>query len=70
MAVSDAQRRATAKYERENYDKVLIRFPKGIKGDIRRYSDSSINGFVIKAVEEKLMRLGKGEDFELPECFR
>lgn len=26
-----AQKRATAKYEKENYDKILVRFPKGTK---------------------------------------
>lgn len=31
MPVSDAQKRATAKYEKEAYDKVLVRFPKGTK---------------------------------------
>ena len=31
MPVTEAQKRATAKYERENYDKVLTRFPKGTK---------------------------------------
>ncbi len=35
MPVSESQKRATAKYEKENYDKVLVRFPKGTKNRIK-----------------------------------
>ena len=31
---TEAHMRATAKYEKENYDKVLIRFPKGTKDSV------------------------------------
>lgn len=48
-----AHMRATAKYERENYDKALIRFPRGTLDEIRSTGDS-INGFTVKAVAEKL----------------
>lgn len=30
MPVSNAQKRATAKYEKEVYDKVLVRFPDSV----------------------------------------
>lgn len=53
--VSQAQMRATAEYEKKNYDKVLIRFPKGMKEKILN-TGSTINGFVITAVNEKLER--------------
>ena len=48
--------RATAKYEKENYDKVLIRFPKGTKERIKD-TGSSVNGFTVDAVLEKLAEL-------------
>lgn len=53
MAVSEAQKRATAKYEKENYDKVLVRFSKGTKKRIERQSES-VNAYIIKAVIERL----------------
>lgn len=52
--VTEAQKRATAKYEKENYDKVLVRFPKGTKERILETGASSINGFIVDAVQEKL----------------
>lgn len=51
--VSDAQMKATAKYEKENYDKILVRFPKGTKDKIKMQSDS-VNGYIVDAVIEKL----------------
>lgn len=50
---SKAQMKATAKYEEKNYDKVLVRFPKGTKDDITK-TGSSLNGFIVSAVNEKL----------------
>lgn len=54
--VSKAQMKATAKYEKENYDKVLIRFPKGTKQMILNSGANSVNGFVVEAVQEKLSK--------------
>lgn len=54
MAVSEAQKRATAKYEREKYDKVLIRFPKGTKERIQSTGAGSLNGFIIQCVLDAL----------------
>lgn len=54
MPVSEAQKKATAKYEKENYDKVLTRFPKGTKDKILQTGAKSVNGFIISAVAEKL----------------
>lgn len=56
MPVTEAQKRATAKYERENYDKVLTRFPKGTKEKILRTGAQSVNSFIISAVDEKIKR--------------
>ena len=51
--VSKAQMKATATYEKKNYDKVLVRFPKGTKDKIVE-TGSSLNGFIVSAVNEKL----------------
>ena len=48
--------RATAKWEKENYDKVLVRFPKGTKDKINSVGAKSINGFIVEAVQEKIER--------------
>ena len=57
---SEAHMRATAKYEKDNYDKVLIRFPKGTKDRIKDLGES-VNGFTVKAVLEKLELLEGNE---------
>lgn len=64
MPVTEAQKRATAKYERENYDKVLTRFPKGTKERILQTGAKSVNSFIITAVNEKIEREGKSYDWE------
>ncbi len=53
IPVSEAQKKATAKYEKENYDKILVRFPKGMKEKIQEKS-KSINGFIVEAVKKEL----------------
>lgn len=53
ITVSKAQKKATAKYEKENYDKILVRFPKGTKEKIQAKSDS-VNGFIVNAVNKEL----------------
>ena len=37
--VTEAHIRATEKWEKENYDKVLVRFPKGTKERIKETGD-------------------------------
>lgn len=54
MPVSEAQKKATAKYEKENYDKILVRFPKGTKELIQKSGAASINGYIIKCVLDSL----------------
>lgn len=53
MAVSEAQKKATLKFEKEAYDKILVRFPKGTKEKIQETGET-INGYIVKAVLEKL----------------
>lgn len=55
MSVSEAQKRATAAYEKKNYDKILVRFAKGTKERIANQS-KSVNAYIIRAVIEKLER--------------
>lgn len=53
MAVSEAQKKATLKFEKEAYDKILVRFPKGTKEKIQETGEIT-NGYIVKAVLEKL----------------
>ena len=49
MAISDAQKRAVAKYNAANYDRIEIKVPKGRKADIEAHAKAkgeSINGLV------------------------
>lgn len=49
------QKRATAKFEKERYDKILLRLPKGTKERIQEYSDS-VNGYIATLIEKDLKR--------------
>ena len=63
MAVSKAQRKATAKYEAKAYDKTLIRLPKGRLDEIRAHIEpagESLNGFIGRAILEAMERDGGG----------
>lgn len=56
MAVSKAQQAATAKYVKNNYDRVEIKVKKGTKQLIEaaaKADNESINGYVKKAVKAK-----------------
>lgn len=55
--VSAAQLKATAKWEKNNYFKTLVRFPADMEPDIRNASGDSLNGFIVQAVREKLDRI-------------
>lgn len=59
MPVSQAQKKATAKYEQQNYDKVLVRLEKGKKDKIKLHAENkgeSVNGFVKRAIDETMER--------------
>ena len=53
--VSNAAQRATEKWEKKNYDKILVKFPKGTKEQIQATGET-VNGFINKAVVERLKR--------------
>lgn len=49
MAVSRAQQKAVSKYESVNYDKVLLRLPKGERDKIKAHAESlgmSLNAYI------------------------
>ena len=57
MSVTDAQKRATAKFEHKRYDKILLRLEKGDKEKIRAFAaerGESVNGFIRRAIEEAM----------------
>ena len=59
MAISDAQKRATMKYMKNNYDRIELKVPKGKKTDLQAHAQSkgeSLNGFVNRAIDEAVER--------------
>lgn len=64
---SDAQRRAVAKYNAENYERLEIRVPKGTKSTIKAHADGqqeSVNAFVGRAIRETIARDNAQQDAE------
>ena len=54
MAISEAQRRAVAKYNAANYERVELRLKKGKKDTVKAHADSygeSLNEFVNRAID-------------------
>lgn len=65
--VSKAQQRATAKYVRNNYDRMEIKVPKGKKQaiqDVAQAQGESLNGYVKKAVKGQI-KADTGQDIDL-----
>lgn len=60
MAIkSDANRRAVAKYKKENYDQIQLRVPKGRKDEIQAHAEAhgeSTNGFINRAITKQMER--------------
>ncbi|OQB13754.1 MAG: hypothetical protein BWY15_01603 [Firmicutes bacterium ADurb.Bin193] len=59
MPYSEAQKRATAKYMKNNLDELKIRMPKGKKEEIRAFAEGkgkSLNSFVNEAIDDKIER--------------
>jgi len=53
MKRTEAMDRAIKKYEKEKIDRVMVRFPKGLKEVVETHAKErgeSINGFVLRAV--------------------
>ena len=63
MPVSEAQRKAAAKYL-EKLDEMRIRMPKGRKDEIKAHAETqgqSVNSFIIAAIDEKMERDREGD---------
>lgn len=61
MAIkSDAQRRAVAKYNAENYERLELRVEKGkkdlIKAHAAKTDGGSVNAFINRAIDEAMAR--------------
>jgi len=52
--VTEAQKKATAKYESKAYDKILLRVPKGTKDRIKATGADSVNGYIAQALMKQL----------------
>ncbi len=62
---SDAQKRATQKYNRKAYDTIAIRLPKGWKDAVKAAASNkgkSLAGYIREAVDDKIRRNSKGEN--------
>ena len=59
MAVSKAQQKAVGKYEKENYDKVLLRLQKGSRDKIKAHAQQkgmSRNAYIVDLIEKDMER--------------
>lgn len=59
MSASEAQKRATAKWQKEKVEEIKFRVPKGRKEVIKSHADrcgESMNAFLLRAVEETMER--------------
>ena len=59
MPISEAQRKAVAKYNAKAYDRIETKVAKGEKATIQAYVDrcgESLNGFVSRAIYNQIKR--------------
>lgn len=60
MAMSEAHKRAVAKYNAANYDRIEVKVPKGQKEQLVAYAaqtgDGSLNAFINRAIRECMER--------------
>ena len=59
MAISEAQRKAVAKYNAAKYEQIQIRVPKGKKAAIQECAQArgeSLNAFIVRAIDEAMER--------------
>lgn len=67
MAISEAQKRAVAKYNAKSYDRLELKVAKGKKDviqDIAEKQGKSVNGYIKEAVEGKI-KADTGQDIDL-----
>ena len=59
MTISKAQLKATAKYQKINYDEIKVRTAKGKKDIVKAHSEQqgeSLNSFINRAIDETIER--------------
>lgn len=54
--ISEAQRKAVAKYSKANYFQTLVRFPKDQEQEIRAAAGDSLNKYIVNAVLDQVAR--------------
>ena len=57
--VSKAQQKATAKYVKNNYDRIEVKVPKGRKEEVTTHAQGqgeSLNAFVVRAIDHEIER--------------
>ena len=62
---SKAQQKAVTKYVKEKYDRIVLTMPKGRKEAIKDAAATvgeSLNGYVTRAIDERIERDNTGED--------
>ena len=67
MAVSEAQKRAVAKYNAKTYDRIELKVQKGKKdiiNEIASRQGESINGYTKKALKDKI-KADTGQEIDL-----
>ena len=59
MPITEAQKKATMKYMKNNYDRIELKVPKGKKSDLQAHAadrGESLNGFVNRAIDGQIER--------------
>ena len=65
MAISEAQKKAVAKYNAANYERIELRVEKGQKDVIKAHAESkgeSLNGFINRAISETMEKEKQTEE--------
>jgi predicted HicB family RNase H-like nuclease len=55
--ITPAQRKAVGRYERDNYDKVLLRMPQGERERMKEAADAagqSLNAYILDAIRDRM----------------
>lgn len=61
MAYSDAQKEATARYNKKAYDRIEIKVKKGRKTLITAYAakqNKSVNQFIVELIDREMLKEG------------